>query len=103
MADNGRGGALDSLPTWAKVVALVGFPVVAWFLTFATLIGWIPSRFSQACDAMMSQEASVRKILDVSVQHQAAQESSDGVRLGLLRQICRNTSTSDLLRAECGR
>ena len=90
-----EGGLIvNGLPTWAKVIATIGFPIaVATFLILQST-GWIPSEITAA------QAAIIRHSMDADRHHQATENLARSVSIAA-RVMCENAANTPEQRRNC--
>lgn len=97
----GASDMLISLPTWARVIAFLGFPTAVATILLAALLGWIRTPMS---DIVIFQQEQIN-LLRAHIEYSASAKREDAALTDyqnmLLRTLCRNlVAKQDLLQCE---
>lgn len=89
-----NGTPFDGLPTWAKTIALVGFPAVITLFLLAQSAGWIPSEVRAMAHTLAAQQSAVEEHVKTT------NDLAASIRLAA-RIMCENAATAEQQHRRC--
>lgn len=93
------GGVLNGLPSWIRAIAVVGVPSVLSIVLVLFLINLLNSPI-QLVAAIKQDIEHIKQDFDT---HDTREKSENETNIRLLRQICRNTSKTEIGLDACNR